>query len=69
VEEAKRSAIVAAFQQHVADTINEVTANHMRGRAKQRMGEPTALRGIVTRTSHKVLDLKSTLSRSLHLAP
>jgi hypothetical protein len=47
-EEAKRSAIVAAFQQHVADTINEVTANQMRGANAAAFGQDQLIRGVQT---------------------
>jgi hypothetical protein len=47
-EEAKRSAIIAAFQQHVADTINEVTANQMRGANAAAFGQDQLIRGVQT---------------------
>ena len=47
-EEAKRSAIIAAFQQHVADTINEVTANQMRGANAAAFGADQNIRGVQT---------------------
>ncbi len=47
-EEAKRSAIVAAFQQHVADTLNEVTANQMRGANASAFAADQNIRGVQT---------------------
>jgi hypothetical protein len=47
-EEAKRSAIIAAFQQHVADTINEVTANQMHGANAAAFGQDQLIRGVQT---------------------
>ncbi len=47
-EEAKRSAILAAFQQHVADTINDVTANQMRGANASAFAADQNIRGVQT---------------------
>ena len=47
-EEAKRYAIIAAFQQHVAETINEVTANQMRGANAAAFGADQNIRGVQT---------------------
>jgi hypothetical protein len=48
IEEAKRSQIIAQFQQHVADTVNEVTANSMRGANQAAFGEDQIIRGVQT---------------------
>ena len=48
IEEAKRSQIIAQFQQHVADTINEVTANAMRGSDQAAFGQDQLIRGVQT---------------------
>jgi hypothetical protein len=48
IEEAKRSQIIAQFQQHVADTINEVTANSMRGADQAAFGADQNIRGVQT---------------------
>jgi hypothetical protein len=48
VEEAKRSAMIAAFQQHVAQTINETTANAQRGANAAVAGESQIIRGVQT---------------------
>jgi Cysteine rich repeat len=48
VEEAKRSQMIAQFQQHVADTINEVTANSMRGANQAAFGADQNIRGVQT---------------------
>jgi hypothetical protein len=48
IEEAKRSAIIAAFQQHVAQTINEVTANQIRGANQSAAGADQIIRGVQT---------------------
>ena len=48
IEEAKRSQIIAQFQQHVADTVNEVTANSMRGANQAAFGEDQIVRGVQT---------------------
>jgi hypothetical protein len=48
IEEAKRSQIIAQFQQHVADTINEVTANSMRGANQAAFGADQNIRGVQT---------------------
>jgi hypothetical protein len=48
IEEAKRSQMVAQFQQHVADTINEVTANSMRGANQAAFGQDQNIRGVQT---------------------
>jgi hypothetical protein len=48
IEEAKRSQIIAQFQQHVADTINEVTANSMRGANQAAFGQDQIIRGVQT---------------------
>jgi hypothetical protein len=48
IEEAKRSQIIAQFQQHVADTVNEVTANSMRGANQAAFGEDQVIRGVQT---------------------
>jgi hypothetical protein len=47
-EEAKRSAIIAAFQQHVADTINGVVANQQRGANASAFGADQLIRGVQT---------------------
>jgi hypothetical protein len=47
-EEAKRSAIIAQFQQHVADTINGVVANSMRGANNAAFGADQLVRGVQT---------------------
>jgi hypothetical protein len=47
-EEAKRSAIIAQFQQHVADTINGVVANSMRGSNNAAFGADQLVRGVQT---------------------
>lgn len=48
IEEAKRSQMIAQFQQHVADTVNAVTANSMRGANQAAFGEDQAIRGVQT---------------------
>jgi hypothetical protein len=48
VEEAKRSQMIAQLQQHVADTINEVTANSMRGANQAAFGADQNIRGVQT---------------------
>jgi hypothetical protein len=48
IEEAKRSQIIAQFQQHVADTVNEVTANSMRGADQAAFGADQNIRGVQT---------------------
>jgi Cysteine rich repeat len=48
IEEAKRSQMIAQFQQHVADTLNEVTANAMRGANQAAFGEDQIIRGVQT---------------------
>ena len=48
IEEAKRSQMIAQFQQHVADTVNEVTANSMRGANQAAFGEDQVIRGVQT---------------------
>jgi Cysteine rich repeat len=48
IEEAKRSQMIAQFQQHVADTLNEVTANSMRGANQAAFGEDQIIRGVQT---------------------
>ncbi len=48
IEEAKRSQMIAQFQQHVADTVNEVTANSMRGANQAAFGEDQIVRGVQT---------------------
>jgi hypothetical protein len=48
IEEAKRSQIIAQFQQHVADTINDVTANAMRGANQAAFGQDQIIRGVQT---------------------
>jgi hypothetical protein len=48
VEEAKRSQAIAQLQQHVADTINEVTANSMRGANQAAFGQDQITRGVQT---------------------
>jgi hypothetical protein len=48
IEEAKRSAIIATFQQHVAQTINEVTANQIRGADQSAAGMSQIIRGVQT---------------------
>jgi hypothetical protein len=47
-EEAKRSAIIAQFQQHVADTINDVVANQQRGSNNAAFGADQLIRGVQT---------------------
>ena len=47
-EEAKRSQMIANFQQHVADTLNEVTANAQRGADQAAFGEDQIVRGVQT---------------------
>jgi hypothetical protein len=47
-EEAKQSAIIAAFQQHVADTINGVVANQQRGSYNAAVGQDQLIRGVQT---------------------
>jgi hypothetical protein len=47
-EAAKQSAIIAQFQQHVADTLNEVTANSMRGANNAAFGADQLIRGVQT---------------------
>lgn len=48
IEEAKRSQMIAQFQQHVADTINQVTANSMRGANQAAFGQDQVIRGVQT---------------------
>jgi hypothetical protein len=48
IEEAKRSQIIAQFQQHVADTVSEVTANSMRGADQADFGADQNIRGVQT---------------------
>jgi hypothetical protein len=48
IEEAKRSAIIAAFQQYAAQTINEVTANQQRGSNASAAGMSQLIRGVQT---------------------
>ena len=48
IEEAKRSQMIAQFQQHVADTINDVTANSMRGANQAAFGQDQNIRGVQT---------------------
>lgn len=48
IEEAKRSQAIAQLQQHVADTINEVTANAMRGSNQAAFGQDQLIRGVQT---------------------
>ena len=48
IEEAKRSQIIAQLQQHVADTINEVTANAQRGSNQSAFGADQGIRGVQT---------------------
>jgi len=45
---ARAAAIIAAFQQHVADTINEVTANQIRGANQSAAGMSQIIRGVQT---------------------
>jgi hypothetical protein len=47
-EEAKQSAIIAAFQQHVADTINGVVANQESGAYNAAFGQDQLIRGVQT---------------------
>jgi len=47
-EEAKQSAIIAQFQQHVADTINGVVANQQRGSYNASFGADQLIRGVQT---------------------
>lgn len=44
----QQSVIIAQFQQHVADTINSVTANQMRGAAQSAHGADQLVRGVQT---------------------
>ena len=48
VEEAKRSAIVAQFQQHVVDTLNGVVANQQAGSLNSAFGAGQLIRGVQT---------------------
>jgi hypothetical protein len=48
IEEAKRSQIIAQFQMHVAQTINETTANMMRGANQAAFGQDQLIRGVQT---------------------
>jgi hypothetical protein len=47
-EEAKRSAIIAQFQQHVVDTINGVVANQQQGSYNAAFGADQLIRGVQT---------------------
>jgi hypothetical protein len=47
-QEAIRSQMIAQFQQHVADTVNQVTANSMRGANQAAFGADQILRGVQT---------------------
>jgi len=47
-QEAIRSQMIAQFQQHVADTVNQVTANSMRGANQAAFGEDQNIRGVQT---------------------
>jgi hypothetical protein len=47
-EEAKQSAIIAQFQQHVADTINGVVANQQQGANNAAFGADQLIRGVQT---------------------
>ena len=47
-ELAKQAAIIAAFQQHVAQTINGVVANSMAGANHAAYGEGQIIRGVQT---------------------
>jgi hypothetical protein len=47
-EEAKQSAIIAAFQKYAADTINSVTANAMKGSMNSAYGADQGIRGVQT---------------------
>jgi hypothetical protein len=47
-QEALRSKMIAQFQQHVADTVNEVTANSMRGANQAAFGQDQNIRGVQT---------------------
>jgi Cysteine rich repeat len=47
-QEAIRSQLIAQFQQHVADTINQVTANSMRGANQAAFGADQNIRGVQT---------------------
>lgn len=44
----KQAAIIAAFRQHVADVINEVTANQMAGANQAAFGQDQLIRGVQT---------------------
>jgi hypothetical protein len=46
LEEAKRSAIIAAMQQHIAQTINESVANQQRSAAVSAAGADQVIRGV-----------------------
>jgi hypothetical protein len=48
IEAAKRSQLIAQFQQHVADTVNGVTANSMRGANQSAFGADQLVRGVQT---------------------
>jgi hypothetical protein len=47
-QEAIRSQMIAQFQQHVADTVNQVTANSMRGANQAAFGQDQNIRGVQT---------------------
>jgi hypothetical protein len=47
-EEAKQSAIIAQFQNHVAETINGVVANRERGANNSAFGADQLIRGVQT---------------------
>jgi hypothetical protein len=47
-EVAKQSAIIAAFQQHVAETINSVVANQQQGSYNSAVGASQLIRGVQT---------------------
>jgi len=48
IEAAKRSQLIAQFQQHVADTVNGVTANSMRGANQSAFDAGQLVRGVQT---------------------
>jgi hypothetical protein len=48
IEEAKRSQIIAQFQQEVANTVSEVTATAQRGADQAAFGEDQIIRGVQT---------------------
>jgi hypothetical protein len=47
-ELAKQAAMIAAFRQHVADVVNQVTANQMAGANQAAFGQDQLIRGVQT---------------------